>query len=38
MTKRVLFALFAVTLLLAGLGCRNRQCRNADPYPVEYGR
>jgi hypothetical protein len=38
MTKRALFALFAATLLLSGLGCRNRECRNAERYPVEYGR
>ena len=37
MTKRALFALFAATLLLAGLGCRNRECRS-DRYPVEYDR
>lgn len=35
MLKRVLFALFAVALL-TGVGCRNRECRNADRYPVEY--
>lgn len=34
MLKRVLFALFAVTLL-AGIGCRHRECRS-DRYPVEY--
>lgn len=36
MTKRILLALFGITLLLAGIGCRNRECRNADRYPVEY--
>lgn len=35
MLKRVLFALFAVALL-AGVGCRHRECRNSDRYPVEY--
>ncbi len=37
MTKRALLALFAATLLLAGLGCRHRECRS-DRYPVEYDR
>ena len=36
MTKRILFALFTTSLLLAGLGCRHRQCNTADRYPVEY--
>lgn len=37
MTKRLLFALFAVTLLLAGVGCRHRDCRTADRYD-DYDR
>lgn len=36
MTKRILLALFGTTLLLAGIGCRHRQCNTTDRYPVEY--